>query len=131
MVYIKNAGIHKLKLITSFNMQKCERSVCLENAGSPYKKVTHKVEALDKQNFIYSYSVIEGDAFSDKYEKITYHTKLEASDNGGSVIKGQSKYVTKGDAQVNEDDVKANKDKASWLLKAVETYLLANPHVYS
>ncbi|XP_054807632.1 major strawberry allergen Fra a 1.06-like [Prosopis cineraria] len=101
--------------------------------GSPYKNVTHKVEAVDKESFVYSYSVIEGDALADKYEKITYETKLEASDNGGCVIKGSSKYVTKGDdsIQVDEADVKANRDKASGLLKAVEAYLLANPGLYN
>ncbi|KAF7837769.1 major allergen Pru ar 1-like [Senna tora] len=99
--------------------------------GSPVKNVTHKVEALDREKFIYSYSVIEGDALSDKYEKITYETKLVASENGGCVIKGESKYVTKGEKEVNEEDVKANKDKAAWLLKAVEAYLLANPDAYS
>ncbi|KAI9123129.1 hypothetical protein K1719_006018 [Acacia pycnantha] len=100
--------------------------------GSPYKNATHKVEAVDKEKLVYRYSVIEGDALSDKYEKITYETRLEASDNGGSVIKGTIKYVTKGDNnKVDEQEVKANKDKASGLLKAVEAYLLANPELYN
>ena len=99
-------------------------------AGGPYKNLTHKVEAIDKENFVYSYSVIEGDALSHKFEKISYETKLESS-GGGSVIKSVSKYYTKGDFEVKEEQVKDAKEKASGLLKAVEAYLLPNPDVYN
>ncbi|KAI4334911.1 hypothetical protein L6164_013613 [Bauhinia variegata] len=98
--------------------------------GSPYKNVTHKVEALDKENLILSYSVIESDAFKDKLEKITYEIKLVAS-GAGTVIKSVSHYYTKGDFEIKEEDANANKEKAGGLLKAVEAYLLANPDAYN
>lgn len=89
------------------------------------------MEVLDKEKLEYNYSVIEGDVLSDKYEKITYETRLEATKGGGTLIRGWSKYVTKGDHKVDEEDVKANRKQAHGLLQAVEVYLLENPQLYN
>ncbi|XVE82211.1 hypothetical protein DITRI_Ditri15bG0129300 [Diplodiscus trichospermus] len=89
-----------------------------------------KVEALDKENFLYSYSVIEGDALMNKLEKITYETKLEPSATGGSVCKSTSKYYIIGDFELKEEGIKAGKEKALGMFKAIEAYLLANPDAY-
>jgi len=53
--------------------------------------------------------------------------KLEASPDGGSIIKFTRKCYTKGDAPLSEDFVKGNKEKTAWVTKSVEDYLLANP----
>ncbi|TYH27344.1 hypothetical protein ES288_A02G062600v1 [Gossypium darwinii] len=50
---------------------------------SQFNYMKQKVEALDKENFVYIYSVIEGDALMNKLEKITYETKLEDYPDGG------------------------------------------------
>lgn len=89
-----------------------------------------KVEALDKENFVYSYSVIEGDALMNMLEKVTYETKLEPSPAGGSVCKTTSKYYTIGDFELKEEGIRAGKEKAMGMFKAVEAYLLANPDAY-
>ncbi|XP_061990451.1 major strawberry allergen Fra a 1.06-like [Rosa rugosa] len=98
--------------------------------GSQFGSVTHKIDGIDKDNFVYNYSLIEGDALSDKIEKISYETKLVASSDGGSVIKSTSNYHTKGDVEIKEEHIKAGKEKASHLFKLVEEYLLANPNEY-
>ncbi|XVE82213.1 hypothetical protein DITRI_Ditri15bG0129500 [Diplodiscus trichospermus] len=72
-----------------------------------------KVEALDKENYAYNYSVIEGDALMNKLEKITYETKLEPSATGGSVCKTTSKYYTIGDFELKEEGIKEAK-KRPW-----------------
>ncbi|PON61983.1 Bet v I type allergen [Parasponia andersonii] len=99
--------------------------------GSQYSYVKHKIESIDKDNFTYRYSVIEGDALSDKIEKISYETKLVASPHGGSIIKSTSKYYTIGDFEINEEEVKAGKEKASGLFKLIEEYLQANPDAFN
>ncbi|PPD94552.1 hypothetical protein GOBAR_DD08421 [Gossypium barbadense] len=58
--------------------------------GSQFKYMKQKVEAIDKENFVYIYSVVEGDALMNKLEKITYETKLEASPDGGSICRTTS-----------------------------------------
>ncbi|KAI8561754.1 hypothetical protein RHMOL_Rhmol04G0366100 [Rhododendron molle] len=95
--------------------------------SSAYKSVKQRVDAIDKENFTYSYSVIEGDALMGIFDSISYHIKIVASANGGSVCKNRSIYQTKGDAQVTEEEIKSGKEKASAMFKAIEAYLLANP----
>ncbi|XP_022741543.1 major allergen Pru av 1-like [Durio zibethinus] len=98
--------------------------------GSQFNYVKQKVEALDKENFVCRYSVIEGDALMNKLEKITYETKLKLSAAGGSVCKTTSKYYTIDDFELKEEAIKAGKEKALGLFKAIEAYLLANPDAY-
>ncbi|XP_022761241.1 major allergen Pru av 1-like [Durio zibethinus] len=98
--------------------------------GSQFNYVKQKIEALDNENFVYSYSIIEGDALMNTLEKITYETKLEPSAGGGSVCKTTSKYYTIGDFELKEEGIKAGKEKASEMFKAIEAYLLANPDAY-
>ncbi|KAB2629239.1 major allergen Mal d 1.03D [Pyrus ussuriensis x Pyrus communis] len=81
-------------------------------------------------NFVYKYSVIEGDAISETIEKISYETKLVAS-SSGSVIKSTSHYHTKGDIEIKEEHVKAGKEKASHLFKLIENYLLEHQDAYN
>ncbi|KAK1591332.1 hypothetical protein Q3G72_027508 [Acer saccharum] len=101
-------------------------------ARSQFKYVKHKVEAVDKDNLSYSYSVIEGDALmNNALEKIVYETKVSPSPSGvGSICKSTSKYYTIGEFEIKEEQIKAGKDKSSALYKAIEAYLLANPDAY-
>ncbi|KAB1213901.1 Major allergen Pru ar 1 [Morella rubra] len=99
--------------------------------GSQFKYVKHRIDEVDHANFAYGYSVIEGDALSDTLEKISYEIKIVASPDGGSVLKNTSKYHTKGDLEIKEDHIKAGKEKAAGLFKAVESYLLAHPEEYN
>ncbi|KAF7145843.1 hypothetical protein RHSIM_Rhsim04G0230800 [Rhododendron simsii] len=95
--------------------------------GYVHKCVKNRVDAIDKENFTYSYSVIEGDALADVFESISYHIKIVPAPDGGSICKNRSIYNTKGDAQVTEEQIKSGKEKASSIFKALEAYLLANP----
>ncbi|XP_059628921.1 major allergen Pru ar 1-like [Cornus florida] len=99
--------------------------------GSQFKSVKHQVDGLDKDNFVYSYTIIEGDALMGVLEKISYEIKIEPSSDGGSVCKNSSKYHTKGDVRITEEQIKGGKEKALGMFKAVEAYLLANPDAYN
>ncbi|PPS04123.1 hypothetical protein GOBAR_AA16533 [Gossypium barbadense] len=64
-------------------------------------------------------------------DKITYEIKLEASPGAGSISKSSSKYYSMGEIELKEETIKAGKKKiSSVFFKAIETYLLANPHSY-
>jgi hypothetical protein len=99
--------------------------------GSEYSYVKHKIDNLDKDNFVYGYSLIEGDAIGDKIEKISYEIKLVASADGGSIIKSTSNYHCKGEVEIKEEHVKAGKERAAGLFKIIESHLLANPDAYN
>ncbi|KAK8585863.1 hypothetical protein V6N13_050833 [Hibiscus sabdariffa] len=98
--------------------------------GSQFGYMVEEVEALDKDELVYRYSVIEGGALMNKVEKIGYESKFESSPDGGSVCKIRCKYHTIGDFEITEEGSKAGKEKAMEILKAVEAYLLANPQHY-
>ena len=65
----------------------------------------HRIDEIDNANFTYAYTLIEGDAISETLEKISY--------------------------EIKEDQIKAGKEKAGGLFKAVEGYLLTNPEAYN
>ncbi|KAK2970443.1 hypothetical protein RJ640_015539 [Escallonia rubra] len=114
-----DGGVGSIKLIT------------FGEGTSQLKHMKHRVDGLDKENFTYSYTVIEGDALMEELESITYHIKIVPTADGGSVCKNRSIYHTKGDAQIAEEKIKAGKEKASNIFKAVEAYLHANPDAYN
>ncbi|GMY16986.1 major strawberry allergen Fra a 1.04-like [Fagus crenata] len=98
--------------------------------GSHFQYLKHKIDALEAENCVCKYTLIEGDVLGDKLESIFYEVKFESA-GGGSVCKMISHYHTKGDFELKEEDIKEGKDKAMGLYKVVEEYLLANPNVYA
>jgi hypothetical protein len=94
------------------------------------KYVTHSIDAIDHENYVCSYTLIKGDVIGDKVEKVCYEMKLEATEDGGCVIKVESEYHIKGDdVELNEDEVKASQEQALGLYKACEKYLIDHPEV--
>ncbi|CAI9098670.1 OLC1v1035355C1 [Oldenlandia corymbosa var. corymbosa] len=98
--------------------------------GSQYKSVKHHVEELDKENYVYKYSIVEGDVLQDELEKISYEVHMVPSADRGSICKNKSTYFSKGNAQISQDDIKAGKEKAITIFKAVEAYIIAHPELY-
>ncbi|CAI9098669.1 OLC1v1035354C1 [Oldenlandia corymbosa var. corymbosa] len=98
--------------------------------GSQFKSVKHHVEALDKENYVYKYSILEGNILHDAVEKVSYETQIVPSSDGGSICENNSTYFTKENAQISENDIKAGKESAITVFKAIEAYLIANPDLY-
>nr|AIX10939.1 putative pathogenesis-related protein [Gardenia jasminoides] len=100
--------------------------------GSQFKSMKHCVDELDKEKFVYKYTVseVEGDTLKDVIEKVSYETRFEASADGGSITKNKSTYHLKGDAKITEKEIKSGKEKAVGVFKAVEAHLLAHPDAY-
>ncbi|CAN0919818.1 Major pollen allergen Aln g 1 [Linum grandiflorum] len=103
------------------------------NEGSPFKYVKEVVDELDKEKFVYGYTVIGGDALMRGVEKISYRITMEESADGGTNCKRTSKFFTaeNGGAIVGEEEINAAQD-GIWqmfvgIFKAFEDYLLANP----
>ena len=90
----------------------------------------HRIEELDKENFVCKYRMIEGDVLSEKLESIANEVKFEGAD-GGSICKMTSEYHTKEGFEIEEEEIKDGKAKAIGIYKVVEAYLLENPNVYA
>nr|CAA54694.1 1-Sc1 [Betula pendula]prf//2122374A allergen Bet v 1-Sc1 [Betula pendula] len=99
--------------------------------GSPFKYVKERVDEVDHVNFKYSYSVIEGGAVGDTLEKICNEIKIVPAPGGGSILKISNKYHTKGNHEMKAEQIKASKEKAEALFRAVESYLLAHSDAYN
>ena len=101
--------------------------ICGSHAG---KYLKHHIDELNEDTYTYNYTLIEGDALIDKLEKISFEVKFEASPDGGTISKMTSKYHTKGDFVLSEEQIKAGKEKILGMYKLVEDYLLKNPDAY-
>lgn len=102
-----------------------------DHVGSQFKYVKHRIDELDQGNLVCKYTMIEGDPLGDKLESIAHEVKFEAASDGGCICKMTSKYKTKGDFEIKEEDVKEGKDSAIGIFKVVEAYLSENPQVYA
>ncbi|KAF1882431.1 hypothetical protein Lal_00039079 [Lupinus albus] len=100
-------------------------------AGDNIKHLKHRIDALDKENLAYSYTVIEGDSVLEKVDSVSHEIKFEATAEGGSKTKNISKYQPKEGVDIKEEDFKADREEASTILKVVEAYLVANPEAYA
>ncbi|KAL6532459.1 hypothetical protein OROGR_014429 [Orobanche gracilis] len=91
--------------------------------------LTHETSVVDAEMCIAKYSLIEGAWLGEKLERVDYDVKFEESSNGGCVIKITSDYRTKGNAVFDDEDCKADNDRAREYYTAVEEYLHLNPDV--
>ncbi|KAA8548982.1 hypothetical protein F0562_000666 [Nyssa sinensis] len=99
--------------------------------ASPLRYVKHRIDALDKDNFMCKYTLIEGDCLTDKLESITYEVKFEGYGYSGCVCKISCEYRTKENVQIKEEDIELGKDRTIGMYEVVEAYLLAHPQAYT
>ncbi|KAH8512085.1 hypothetical protein H0E87_009330 [Populus deltoides] len=103
------------------------RSLLLK-ASKELSYAKQMIEAIDEENLTYSFSLIEANVWKDAVEKVTYEHKFVPTPEGGCICKRTSTYYIKGDAEINEHQIKdVYGKKTAGLFKAVEVYFLANP----
>ncbi|XP_031264486.1 major allergen Pru av 1-like [Pistacia vera] len=95
--------------------------------GDKTTYLKHKIDAIDKENFVFCYTSFEGDFLVNKFEKISHETKWVPSPDGGSIFKSTTKFYTLPGFEMPEDLIKYHKQKATNAVKAFEAYLQANP----
>ncbi|XP_039156427.1 major allergen Pru ar 1 [Eucalyptus grandis] len=66
-----------------------------------------------------------------KFESIAYEVNFEPTPDGGSKSRIASTYYTKGNFQLNEEEIKAGRERGLGIYIAVEAYLLQNPDAYA
>ncbi|KAA8548707.1 hypothetical protein F0562_000391 [Nyssa sinensis] len=133
---IPPARLFKASILDSRNlipklMPQAIKSVeLIQGDGSNFNFTKHQIDELNEETYTYKYTLIEGDALMDKFEKISFEVKLEASPDGGTISKMTTKFYTKGDFVLTEEEIKAGMEKALGMYKVVDAYLLQNPDVY-
>jgi len=89
--------------------------------------VKQKVDVVDADNYVYHYTIVEGNLLTEPLEKVSNEYKLVENPDGGCIVKATRKYYTKGDAELTEEFLNSTKDMSVLFAKAVDDYLLANP----
>ncbi|CAN1228644.1 hypothetical protein LINPERPRIM_LOCUS2997 [Linum perenne] len=109
------------------------KSVSSEGDGGPGTIKQVHFNEVDKEKFVYGYTVIGGDALMSGVEKISYRITMGESTEGGTVCKRSSKFFTSGEngGSIGEEEIRAAQDRI-WemfvgIFKAFEAYLLQNP----
>ncbi|KAH8499679.1 hypothetical protein H0E87_015057 [Populus deltoides] len=74
-------------------------------------------DAIDKDNLSYAYTVFEGDALANTYEKIFNESKIGSLPDGGSVCKTSTTYYTVGNVDAKADEIKDGQRKANGIIQ--------------
>ncbi|PIN16959.1 hypothetical protein CDL12_10381 [Handroanthus impetiginosus] len=111
--------LHVDALIPKIMPQAVKNVEILEGDGG-FKSVKHNIDALDTENLMHSYSIVEGDALMGILQSITYHVKIVPSEDEGCICKNMSIYHTNDGVEISEEKIKEGKEKAMAMLKAIE-----------
>ncbi|WCJ23406.1 Major strawberry allergen Fra a 1-A [Euphorbia peplus] len=136
-IFVSENHIYLPKIIPTISVEVLEgnggpgtiKKTTFNDDATELKYIQTKTEATDKENFSHSYSIIDSDPRPENVEKATLEIKMEASANGGSIIKTCRKYYPKENCEVDKDKIKVGAEKALDLFKVVEALILANPDI--
>ncbi|KAK9756901.1 hypothetical protein RND81_01G128700 [Saponaria officinalis] len=98
--------------------------------GRIHKYLKNRTDEIDESKYYIKYTTFEGDVLGDTLECAVYETTYEAVGDG-TQYKVVAHYHTKGDHVKTEEEVSIGQNAITKMFKAVEAYLIANPHVYA
>ncbi|CAJ1963310.1 unnamed protein product [Sphenostylis stenocarpa] len=101
----------------------------IKKLSLPEGYVKQKVDVIDVDNYVYHYTIVEGNVLTDPpLEKVSNEYNLVGNpDGGGCIVKVTRKYYTKDDAELTQEFLQSTKEMSALFAKAVDDYLLANP----
>jgi archaellum component FlaF (FlaF/FlaG flagellin family) len=96
----------------------------------PFSIMKEKLDFLDMEKCECKSTLLEGGGIGITIETATSHIKVEATANGGSVVKVETTYKLLPGAEV-KDEITNAKDSLTNIFKGAEAYLIANPDAYN
>ncbi|KAM0870885.1 hypothetical protein ACQ4PT_039738 [Festuca glaucescens] len=99
-------------------------------SAMPFSIMKEKLDFLDMEKCECKSTLLEGGGIGITIETATSHIKVEATANGGSVVKVETTYKLLPGAEV-KDEITNAKDSVTNIFKAAEAYLIANPDAYN
>ncbi|KAM0899193.1 hypothetical protein ACQ4PT_021488 [Festuca glaucescens] len=99
-------------------------------SAMPFSVMKEKLDFLDMEKCECKSTLLEGGGIGITIETATSHIKVEATANGGSVVKVETTYKLLPGAEV-KDEITNAKDSLTNIFKAAEAYLIANPDAYN
>ncbi|XP_074369306.1 major strawberry allergen Fra a 1.08-like [Apium graveolens] len=85
--------------------------------GSKIRYLKHQIDDLNEENYVYNYTLIEGEGMMDKIDKISYEVKFEASCAGGTICKMTTEVYAKNNFELKEDEINDGKKKVMGMYK--------------
>ncbi|XP_068660672.1 pathogenesis-related protein STH-21-like [Aristolochia californica] len=95
------------------------------------KYVKNKVVAVDNENYVFKFSVVEGGGIGTKLKSCSFEIKLEATSEGGTKTTVKIDYDSHGDSPLSEEEAERFAGGVLGQTKAIEGHLQANPDAYS
>ncbi|XP_051181665.1 pathogenesis-related protein 1 [Lolium perenne] len=99
-------------------------------SAMPFSIMKEKLDFLDMEKCECKSTLLEGGGIGITIETATSHIKVEATANGGSVVKVETTYKLLPGAEV-KDEITNAKDSLTNIFKGAEAYLIANPDTYN
>ncbi|KAJ1375971.1 START-like domain superfamily [Sesbania bispinosa] len=137
---IMQHSLYSLRQGITFGFQKLNhRYECLENMIVQLK---HRIKTSSQMNyhvlktFISMIQLLKSKIkiaylILVKVRSVSHEIKFKPNAKGGHKINTVSKYHPKLEVEINEEEIKAGKERVLGIYKVVETYLLQNPDVYA
>ncbi|XP_047086529.1 pathogenesis-related protein 1-like [Lolium rigidum] len=99
-------------------------------SAMPFSIMKEKLDFLDMEKCECKSTLLEGGGIGITIETATSHIKVEATANGGSVVKVETTYKLLPGTEV-KDEITNAKDSLTNIFKGAEAYLIANPDAYN
>ncbi|GLJ10688.1 hypothetical protein SUGI_0133090 [Cryptomeria japonica] len=96
-----------------------------------YGYVKERVDVLDEENFVYSYTDLEGGELGKNLKSAQFTLKLSPKEDGGCVVSHIWNFETHPGVCQDEAMVEPMKAQLTALFKKMEAYVIVNPALYN
>ncbi|GLJ45763.1 hypothetical protein SUGI_0963000 [Cryptomeria japonica] len=106
------------------------RQVDFTPANKDFSYVKERVDQVDEDNLVFSFSHVEGGVLGTKLASANHHMKFSPKAGGGSIATFTVSYDSLPGVLLDESKLQEFKANSIGLFRLVEQYLLANPTLY-
>ncbi|KAH7511428.1 hypothetical protein ACOSP7_007239 [Xanthoceras sorbifolium] len=101
------------------------------DAVEKYRYVKDRVEAMDHENHVFKYSIVEGGILGVKVNSYVAEVSFTSASDGGCLAKLKIEYESLGESLLTEEEAADIKSGILAMVKAVDGYLLGNFNAYA
>ncbi|GLJ53563.1 hypothetical protein SUGI_1142590 [Cryptomeria japonica] len=98
--------------------------------NTDFSYVKERIDEIDEENLVYSFSQVEGGVVGTKLASVTYQVKFSPKADGGTLVIYICNYDSLPGVAHDEAKIEEIKEKSTELFKLIEAYLIANPTSY-
>ncbi|GLJ10637.1 hypothetical protein SUGI_0132220 [Cryptomeria japonica] len=107
------------------------KQINFTSGATEFSYVKERVDVLDEENLIYSYTDLEGGELGKNLASAEFSVKMSPKAGGGSVVTQICNFDTLPGVPREEAKLEAMKGQLIALFKKLEAYVIANPTLYN